>query len=317
MTIIEPKDYTIKSSSGLYADNDNFFDNSEFAKTKNVTANYDSSTNYKKGDIVIYQDAFFEGLSDIDQGSTAKTPDKNGSTYWAFLWDKNDIRWQDDILDTQSFGKDVEIKLNINNVDSFAFLNVECEEISLEFYNKDETQQYQVPTKTNYELFDRGSSDWFDYFFGFQQDLAEAKQEMIYLDMPNFKEAVVKIKFKGQTAIGKIVVGVGDFLGETLAESSTEYIDPTQQQKNKAGSYFINNTPAIKIGRFSLLVPFEIREKITKKLHKIKQKYTVFIGDEGDPTSEFSTIYGRNSNVKIANQDSKFAVFNVRVEGSV
>lgn len=295
--------YVMAPSSGGYALIDRTDDTLITQTNPAVTA----------GDIYQYQSNIYEALSDNsdrpDQGATGAE-----SATWLDRGRINPLRMFDGKLDSTTVANDalnIEITPGIL-ANGLALFNVTAATVNISMTDPVAGVVYDSGTikmKDN-----SGVLGWHDYFFSPRP----AKKDLARIDIPTYPKATINITLSAPgagVAIGEIVLGRVQTLGETQYSTSVGIIDNSRKERDQFGNFNIKEVierPFSKRAEYDVHLQRAATSGVQRILAGYRASPIVYIGNIEE---EALIVYGFYRDFQINYENFSISAATITVEG--
>lgn len=262
------------------------------------------------GDTYTYQGKNYEVLADNadrpDQGSLAEPPT------WLDLGAINPLRMFDGKLDslTTATGELIVSITPGQLVNGLALFNVTAQVVNITVEDPDAGTVYDsgdISMRDNSVVL-----GWHNYFF----TRRPKKADLARIDLPTYPNATINISFSsaegGAVAVGEIVLGRVQTLGNTQYASSVSITDSSRKERDQFGNFNIIERPFSKRADYDVHLPRAATSGVQRILAGYRAKPIVYLADTDE---EALILYGFYKDFEITYQNFSVSAATITVEG--
>jgi hypothetical protein len=303
-------------------------DNTAFISSnvpENDYSEWNSGTTYALGDRVIIIDdndsppngvhKIYESLVGSNTGNNPLDDIQAPAgvpTYWIEVSATNRWKMFDQLNSSQTiYPSTIEVELYISRrPNSVAVLNVEAKTIQVIMYDTGVSPD-EVFNQTFNMIEPSGEPSYYNWFF--QQ--IQKKTDLYVSGLPPIAGGSIKIIIDNEdqdVKCGTCLVGFAETYGETSVGAEVGIVDFSVKRQNEFGDFEILERAYSREGRFSVLVPNDIVDKMQTLLASRRAIPTLYIGSE---LFESTLIYGFYVDMNNVIQYQNQSLFSIEVVG--
>jgi hypothetical protein len=303
-------------------------DNTAFISSNVPETDYsewDSETTYELGDRVIVVDdgedppngvhSIYESLVGSNLGNDPLNDIQSPAgvpTYWIKVSATNRWKMFDQLNSSQTvYPSTVDVQLYIaRRPNSVSVLNVEAKTIQVIMYDGSEVPN-EIFNQTYSMIEPSGEPSYYNWFF--QQ--IQKKSDLYVSGLPPVAGGSVRVIIDNGTSdvkCGTCLVGFAETYGETSLGAEIGIIDFSVKRQNEFGDFEILERAYSREGRFTVLVPNDLVDKMQTLLASRRATPTLYIGSK---TYESTYVYGFYVDMNNVIQYPNQSLFSIEVVG--
>jgi len=249
----------------------------------------------------------YKSVQNSNTGNDPVTDD--GSTWWTDYGATNRHKMFDQVNGSQS-SRATPIIVEVTPGETFnavSVLNASCNSVQVEV--TDPTDGLVYDTTANMGD-DPGFTDWYGYFF----DEVTSKSTAIFLDLPTYPSATVKVTVVAETTslVGTLIIGSQKTLGEAVHGTSVGITDYSTKGTDVFGNTTITQRSYSKRADYAIVSDTSNIDWISDLLAAYRATPLVWIGHE-DLSS--TIVYGYYRDFDLVYSDPVKSEFSIMVEG--